>query len=111
MAGSKRSFSYAVRHRDPNSLARTGDLVTTHGTVHTPAFVAVATRATIKAVEPGALVEHGVQILIANTYHLHLRPGEETVAALGGLHGFSGWNGPTMTDSGGFQVFLSLIHI
>ena len=105
MAGSKRSFSYAVRHRDPNSLARTGDLVTTHGTVHTPAFVAVATRATIKAVEPGALVEHGVQILIANTYHLHLRPGEETVAALGGLHGFSGWNGPTMTDSGGFQVF------
>ena len=105
MAGSKRSFSYAVCHRDPDSRARTGDLTTANGVVRTPAFVAVATRATIKAVEPQALVEHGIQILIANTYHLHLRPGEEAVAALGGLHRFSGWNGPTMTDSGGFQVF------
>ncbi len=99
------SVSFSIRHRDPASLARSGDLTTAHGIVQTPAFVGVATRATVKAIEPQGLADHGLQILIANTYHLHLRPGEETVAALGGLHGFSGWTGPTMTDSGGFQVF------
>jgi queuine tRNA-ribosyltransferase len=99
------SVSFSVRRCDPGSLARTGDLATPHGAIHTPAFVGVATLATIKAVEPQALAEHGIQALIANTYHLHLRPGEDTVAALGGVHAFSGWNGPTMTDSGGFQVF------
>ena len=99
------SITFSVCHADASSRARTGRLATAHGIVHTPAFVAVATRATIKAVEPQALVEHGVQILISNTYHLHLRPGEDTIAPLGGLHGFSGWQGPTMTDSGGFQVF------
>jgi queuine tRNA-ribosyltransferase/7-cyano-7-deazaguanine tRNA-ribosyltransferase len=67
--------------------------------------VAVATRASVKGVEPAALSDLGLELLIANTYHLHLRPGEDVVAALGGLHGFSGWRGPTMTDSGGFQVF------
>ncbi len=85
--------------------ARTGELETAHGTVHTPAFVAVATRASVKAVEPGALQSLGLELVIANTYHLHLRPGEDAVASLGGLHEFSGWRGPTMTDSGGFQVF------
>jgi len=73
--------------------------------VRTPAFVAVATQATVKAIEPQTLVELGIQAVIANSYHLHLRPGENIIANLGGLHGFSGWNGPTMTDSGGFQVF------
>ncbi len=92
-------------HRATDSLARTGRLITPHGLVETPAFVAVATRATVKGVEPQALREVGVQILIANAYHLHLRPGEPAVAALGGLHRFSGWDGPMMTDSGGFQVF------
>jgi len=98
-------LSFYVLHRDPASLARTGELVTPHGTVRTPAFAGVATQATIKAVEPQALAAHGVQLLIANAYHLHLRPGEDAVAALGGLQRFSGWTGPTMTDSGGFQVF------
>jgi queuine tRNA-ribosyltransferase len=105
LADQASSVSFSIRHREPNSLARSGELVTAHGLVHTPAFVGVATQATIKAVEPLDLAEHGLQIVIANTYHLHLRPGEDTVAALGGVHGFSGWSGPTMTDSGGFQVF------
>lgn len=99
------SFSFEIRHRDPETVARTGMLRTAHGAVRTPAFVGVATRATIKALEPQALVELGLQIVISNTYHLHLQPGEDIVASLGGLHGFSGWDHPTMTDSGGFQVF------
>jgi len=99
------SVSFSVRHREAGSPARSGELATAHGVVHTPAFVGVATQATIKAVEPQGLVDHGLQIVIANTYHLHLRPGEEAVAAIGGLHAFSGWGGPTMTDSGGFQIF------
>jgi len=96
---------YKLKRQDKSFTARTGLLKTFHGTVATPAFVAVATRATVKALEPQALTKIGVQIVIANSYHLHLRPGEETIAALGGLHRFSGWEGPTMTDSGGFQVF------
>jgi len=97
--------SFSIRHRAPDSFARSGELVTAHGSVLTPAFVGVATQASIKAVEPRGLVDHGIQIVVANTYHLHLRPGEDAIAALGGIHGFSGWRGPTMTDSGGFQVF------
>ncbi len=99
------NFSFDVQHRDPETAARTSLLNTAHGTVHTPAFVGVATRATIKALEPQALVDIGLQIVISNTYHLHLQPGEDIIASLGGLHRFSGWNRPTMTDSGGFQVF------
>ena len=99
------NFSFDIQHDDPETVARTGILRTAHGTVRTPAFVGVATRATIKALEPQALVELGLQIVISNTYHLHLQPGEDIVASLGGLHGFSGWDLPTMTDSGGFQVF------
>ena len=91
--------------RSSHLPARTGELVTAHGAVRTPAFVAVATRASVKGVEPGVLASLGLELLIANSYHLHLRPGEDVIAALGGLHGFSGWRGPTMTDSGGFQVF------
>ncbi len=82
-----------------------GRLRTPHGEIETPAFVAVATRATVKALSPADLRAVGVQVLIGNTYHLYLRPGPEVVAELGGLHGFSGWDGPWMTDSGGFQVF------
>ena len=96
---------FTIMHRANDSLARAGTLTTAHGSVETPAFVGVATRATIRGVEPSALVAIGLQIVISNTYHLHLRPGEETIASLGGLHRFSGWSGPTMTDSGGFQVF------
>ncbi|MDD5265049.1 MAG: tRNA guanosine(34) transglycosylase Tgt [Candidatus Bipolaricaulis sp.] len=92
-------------HRSSHSFARTGKLTTPHGVVRTPAFVGVATRASIKAVEPEVLTELGLEMVISNAYHLHLRPGEDVVAQLGGLHEFSGWRGPTMTDSGGFQVF------
>jgi queuine tRNA-ribosyltransferase/7-cyano-7-deazaguanine tRNA-ribosyltransferase len=96
-------FQIEVRHS--RSEARVGRLRTPHGEIETPAFVAVATRATVKALSPADLRAVGVQVLIANTYHLYLRPGPEVVAELGGLHGFSGWDGPWMTDSGGFQVF------
>ena len=96
---------FEIRSRDEHSRARSGTLTTAHGVVLTPAFVAVATRASVKAAEPAAITCSGVQMVICNAYHLHLRPGGEVVAALGGLHGFSGWSGPTMTDSGGFQVF------
>jgi queuine tRNA-ribosyltransferase len=96
---------FAVKKRASGSLARTGEITTPHGGVMTPAFVGVATRGTIKAVEPAALADIGLQILISNTYHLHLRPGEGAIASLGGLHRFSGWDGPMMTDSGGFQIF------
>ena len=96
---------FTIEHTEKDTLARAGVLATAHGALETPAFVGVATRGTIKAVEPGALLDVGLQIIISNTYHLHLRPGEKTISALGGLHRFSGWPGPTMTDSGGFQVF------
>jgi tRNA-guanine transglycosylase len=96
---------FEVLRRIPGTEARLGLLHTTHGKVETPAFVAVATRGMVRALAAEELESLGVQILIANTYHLSLRPGGETVAALGGLHGFTGWSGPWMTDSGGFQVF------
>ena len=96
---------FTTRCEDTQSLARTGRLETAHGAFDTPAFVAVATRGTVKAVEPETLQEIGVQLLIANAYHLHLRPGEDLIADMNGLHRFVGWNGPMMTDSGGFQVF------
>jgi queuine tRNA-ribosyltransferase len=98
-------MAFEVVREVQGSAARLGRLHTAHGTVDTPAFVAVATRGTVKAVSMEDLESLGVQILIANTYHLYLRPGPETVAELGGLHGFTGWRGPWMTDSGGFQVF------
>ena len=91
--------------RDSASAARLGRLETPHGTVETPAFMPVGTQATVKGLTPEQLRATGSQMLLANTYHLALRPGEETVAALGGLHKFMGWDGPILTDSGGFQVF------
>jgi queuine tRNA-ribosyltransferase len=84
--------------------ARTGVLRTPHGSVHTPAFMPVATLGAVRGVGPDDLAELGAEILLANTYHLHERPGEEIVAKLGGLHGFTGWSGPWLTDSGGYQV-------
>jgi len=89
----------------PGSQARLGCLCTPHGRIETPAFVAVATRGTVKALSADQVRLLGVQALIGNTYHLTLRPGPELVSDLGGLHGFSGWSGPWMTDSGGYQVF------
>jgi tRNA-guanine family transglycosylase len=88
-----------------HGAARAGTLVTWHGSVPTPLFMPVATLATVKGVDIGRVAETGAGMILANTYHLHLRPGEEIVAEGGGLARFMGWNGPTLTDSGGFQVF------
>jgi queuine tRNA-ribosyltransferase len=87
--------------------ARCGRLLTPHGAVETPAFMPVGTLGAVKGVVPSALVEAGAQILLANLYHLSLRPGIDTIEGLGGLHSFTGWEGPLLTDSGGYQV-LSL---
>jgi len=95
--------SFEVAARDGS--ARAGILRTAHGEVRTPAFMPVGTKATVKAVDPDELRALGTQILLGNTYHLHFRPGEETIAELGGLHRFMGWDGPILTDSGGFQIF------
>ena len=85
--------------------ARTGSLLTAHGAIDTPAFMPVGTAATVKAMTPGAVAETGAQCILANTYHLMLRPGPERIAQLGGLHEFMNWPGPILTDSGGFQVW------
>ena len=85
--------------------ARRATLWTNHGPVQTPAFMAVGTRATVKALSPRDLKECGTQVVLGNTYHLHIRPGEKLIKELGGLHKFMQWDGPILTDSGGFQVF------
>src|SRR6188508_1246852 len=103
MASSK--FGFELLHEDAGSRARTARFTTPHGVVETPAFMPVGTQGTVKGMDPGRLRETGAQMILANTYHLALRPGEQTVAALGGLHAFMGWDGPILTDSGGFQVF------
>jgi queuine tRNA-ribosyltransferase len=96
-------FSFVVEARD--GMARAGRLVTPHGVVETPCFMPVGTKATVKAVQPRELRELGAQMVLGNTYHLYFRPGTGVVAAHGGLHGFMRWDGPILTDSGGFQVF------
>ena len=98
-----RGFAFAVEARD--GAARVARLDTPHGEVETPCFMPVGTKATVKAVAPRELAELGARIVLANTYHLYFRPGAELVAAHGGLHGFMRWDGPILTDSGGFQVF------
>jgi queuine tRNA-ribosyltransferase len=95
-------FSFSLMTID--GAARRGFFVTPHGRVETPAFMPVGTQATVKAVMPEEVARTGAQIVLANTYHLMLRPGAERVAALGGLHTFMNWPGPILTDSGGFQV-------
>ena len=85
--------------------ARAGVLHTAHGDVPTPAFMPVGTKATVKSLDPDELRTLGTRILLGNTYHLHFRPGEDVIAEVGGLHAFMGWDGPILTDSGGFQVF------
>ncbi|MBT3910024.1 MAG: tRNA-guanine transglycosylase, partial [Rhodospirillaceae bacterium] len=84
--------------------ARLGTLMTAHGPIDTPAFMPVGTAATVKAITPEAVAGTGAQIILANTYHLMLRPGAERVERFGGLHKFMNWPGPILTDSGGFQV-------
>jgi queuine tRNA-ribosyltransferase len=102
-------FGFSFRETT-TGLARLGTLTTPHGTIDTPQFMPVGTQATVKSLTPGDLHAADVQIILANTYHLSLRPGHERIARLGGLHQFMGWDGPILTDSGGFQVF-SLAHL
>ena len=96
---------FSQRARDPACRARTGFVELPHGRVDTPAFMPVGTNATVKAIGPEDLAEIGFKIILANTYHVFLRPGHEIVREAGGLHGFSGWRGNFLTDSGGYQVF------
>jgi len=96
-------FSFRVLQTD--GAARRGEMSTAHGMVQTPAFMPVGTRGAVKGVTARDVREAGAEIILANTYHLWLRPGEQVVARLGGLHGFTGWDGPILTDSGGFQAF------
>ncbi len=99
------NFSYKTLHVCKQSGARVGELTTPHGRIVTPVFMPVGTRATVKSLSPEEIERSGAQIILSNTYHLHLRPGEDIVQKAGGLHKFMGWNKPILTDSGGFQVF------
>ena len=96
--------SFSILATDPNSSARCGSLELPHGTVETPIFMPVGTQGTVKTLHPAELEELGAQIILGNTYHLWLRPGHELIRELGGLHGFSTWRKPMLTDSGGFQI-------
>ncbi len=100
-------FSFDITHAQSHSRARVGTIHTPHGLIHTPAFIPVGTRASVKAVLPEAMADLGAQALLANAYHLYLQPGPEILDQAGGLGAFMNWPGPTLTDSGGFQV-LSL---
>lgn len=100
-----RDFSFKILKKSKKGLGRAGILHTLHGDIQTPAFVAVGTQATVKALTVEMIKDIGLQVVLANTYHLYLRPGDKIVKKAGGLAKFMNWNGPTMTDSGGFQVF------
>jgi queuine tRNA-ribosyltransferase len=97
--------TFSVTARDDSTGARAGELVTAHGVVRSPAFMPVGTAASVKGIAPWELERLAPEMVLANTYHLLLRPGVDVVEKLGGLHRFMGWNGPILTDSGGFQVF------
>jgi len=101
------AFSFAIERRLDDGLGRAGVIHTPHGDIRTPAFTPVGTKATVKAVLPESMRELGAQVILANAYHLYLQPGADVVDAAGGVAAFMGWDGPTITDSGGFQV-LSL---
>ena len=100
-----RTEAFEIKAKDAQTHARTGVLRTAHGVIETPVFMPVGTQATVKALEPRDLRANGATVILGNTYHLMLRPGADLVAELGGLHAFMGWDGPILTDSGGFQVF------
>jgi queuine tRNA-ribosyltransferase len=108
-----RPFRFEVLRRDAGSRARTGRIVTARGTVQTPAFMPVATVGAVKGITPQELRRLGAEIVLANAYHLSLRPGVEVIRELGGLAKFMAWDGPVLTDSGGFQVFslAELVHL
>lgn len=99
------AIEYRLLHKDKKTGARRGRMTTKRGTVETPVFMPVGTAATVKAVKPEDVRKAGAEIILANTYHLYLRPGHDVVKEAGGLHRFMNWEGPILTDSGGFQVF------
>jgi queuine tRNA-ribosyltransferase len=101
----KEALQFEILHRDGQCRARLGRLRLAHGEVETPAFMAVGTQATVKGLLMEQVAQTGTPIVLGNTYHLHLRPGEDIIRSAGGLHSFTGWKGPMLTDSGGFQVF------
>jgi queuine tRNA-ribosyltransferase len=103
------SLTFEIGVRDPHTRARTGLITTAHGVIETPVFMPVGTRGTIKSLTPAEVRDHGAQIILGNTYHLYLQPGHTLIARMGGLHRFMDWDGPILTDSGGFQVF-SLVY-
>lgn len=103
-------MSFEITKSCPDTWARTGMITTPHGAVPTPAFAPVGTQATVKSLTPHDLTSLGATIVLSNTYHLYLRPGIEVIEKMGGLHRFMGWTGPSLTDSGGFQIF-SLAHL
>ena len=98
-------FNFKIEKKIPNFLGRAGTLTTPHGVIETPSFVVVGTKGTVKAMTTDQLKEIGVQVVLTNTYHLYLQPGDDIIRGAGGLHKFMNWHGPMMTDSGGFQVF------
>ncbi len=98
-------FSFSIEEKLKNGLGRAGTLQTSHGAIQTPAFVTVGTKATVKALSPEQVKDLGAEVVLANTYHLYLEPGDEIVRDAGGLNKFMNWDGPAMTDSGGFQAF------
>ena len=98
-------LKFEIHKELDGTLGRVGTITTPHGDIQTPAFVTVGTKGTVKSLTPEQIKETGVQTIICNTYHLYLQPGPEQVAKMGGLHKAMNWNGPLLTDSGGFQVF------
>ncbi len=103
-------MEFEIQATCPDSWARAGSVPTPHGKIATPVFAPVGTQGTVKAVSPRDLEQLGVSLVLANTYHLYLRPGVQVIAKLGGLHSFMGWQGPILTDSGGFQIY-SMEHL
>jgi queuine tRNA-ribosyltransferase len=99
------TFEFRLQHVDSNCAARRATFLTPHGSIELPAFMPVGTAGTVKGITADMLRATGAQMILGNTYHLALRPGEQVVGALGGLHAFMGWQGPILTDSGGFQLF------
>src|SRR5437588_537638 len=96
---------FKIEKKLKGGLGRAGILKTAHGEIHTPAFVTVGTKGTVKSLSPEQVKNAGTEVVLGNTYHLYLQPGDEVVKEAGGLHKFMNWDGPLMTDSGGFQVF------
>lgn len=105
----RNNFDFKISYKSKENNARVGQIITPHGIINTPAFIFCATKAAIKAVSPLDMKASNTQIILSNTYHLMIQPGSEIIAELGGLHKFMSWDGPMLTDSGGFQIF-SLGH-